>query len=80
MLRAIPLATAMTINKAEPIITKVIIAIVIIDFTQSIDLQKQILLKASPVLKPAPFRSRAKNLAEGNRGPGLYSSKYGKYN
>ena len=35
------------------------------------------LLKAGPVLKAVPFRNRGKNLAEGNRGPGLYSRKYG---
>ena len=43
-------------------------------FTQS---PNQILIISGPVLKPAPFRSRGKNVAEGNREPGLYSRKYG---
>ena len=37
----------------------------------------QNLIKAGPILRPVPFRSRGVNLAEGNRGPGLYSRKYG---
>ena len=37
----------------------------------------QNLIKAVPTLRPVPFRSRGINLAEGNRGPGLYSRKYG---
>ena len=33
---------------------------------------------AGPVLKPVSFRSRGKNITKGNRGLGLYFSKYGK--
>ena len=32
----------------------------------------QNLIKAGPDLRLVPFRSRGINLAEGNRGPGLY--------
>ena len=38
----------------------------------------QNLMKAGPDLRPVPFR-RGINLAEGNRGPGLYSRKYGNH-
>ena len=34
-------------------------------------------ITASLDLRPVAFRSRGKNMAEGNRGPGLYSRKYG---
>ena len=36
----------------------------------------QNLIKAGPDLRLVPFRSRGIHLAEGNRGPGLYSRKY----
>ena len=35
--------------------------------------------KGRPQFEAGPFRSQGINLAEGNRGPGLYSMKYGTY-
>ena len=67
----------MTGNKAGPIIMKIIIAIVSVDFSCCRSIAQANLIKAGSVLKPAPFKSRGKNLAEGNRGPGLYWRKYG---
>ena len=60
----LPWLFATTGNKAKPMYANVIITIVI---------------KTGPVLRPVPFRRRGKNLLEGNRGPGLYSRKYGSY-
>ena len=36
-----------------------------------------VLTKATPNLRQVPFRGRGKRVAEENRGPGLYSRKYG---
>ena len=38
---------------------------------------EQELIKDNLVLRPAPFRDQGKNSAEENRGPSLYSRKYG---
>ena len=36
-----------------------------------------VLAKATPKLRQVPFRGQGKRVTEGNRGPGLYSRKYG---